>query len=316
PREAEYQASAYLTSRSAKLPEEMTLDEAISEFIQIRSHVLSPSTIVGYKRLQHLFFSDIRRMTIRHLVSHQGLIQGSLNRSARTYSPKTIRNAFGLLSGVFRQYAKGYALDISLPQAKKVEMKIPSREEALQLISEARSQDLRLAIIIATAMGLRRSELCALQWERDIDMEHKRLHVQEALVLGDDKQWHIKAPKSAAGHRTLAMPDVVHAALSAIEPKEGLLIHRKPDGISNAFTALKKRLGLGVRFHDLRHYYASLLLALGVPDKYAMERMGHGTDHMLKAVYQHTMQEKEREVDELINASISHDISHTVKETG
>ena len=43
------------------------------------------------------------------------------------------------------------------------------------------------------------------------------------------------------------------------------------------------------RFHDLRHINASVMLALGVPNKYAQERMGHATDNMLKTVYQHTM---------------------------
>ena len=45
------------------------------------------------------------------------------------------------------------------------------------------------------------------------------------------------------------------------------------------------------------HYYASVLQSLNVPDKYAMENMGHETDHMLKTVYQHTMSEKRKEVD-------------------
>ena len=52
------------------------------------------------------------------------------------------------------------------------------------------------------------------------------------------------------------------------------------------------------RFHDLRHYTASVLLALGVPDKYAMEVMGHATNATLKQIYQHTMDDKRRETAE------------------
>ena len=52
-----------------------------------------------------------------------------------------------------------------------------------------------------------------------------------------------------------------------------------------------------MRFHDLRQYAASVLLMLGTPDKYAMERMGHATNNMLKSVYQHTMAEKRNIVD-------------------
>lgn len=55
------------------------------------------------------------------------------------------------------------------------------------------------------------------------------------------------------------------------------------------------------RFHDLRHVNASVMPALNVPDKYAMRRMGHATNNMLKTVYQHTMSEKEQEVNSVVD---------------
>jgi len=51
------------------------------------------------------------------------------------------------------------------------------------------------------------------------------------------------------------------------------------------------------RFHDLRHYQASILHAMGVPDKYIMERGGWKTDSTLKNIYQHTMDAKRQEVE-------------------
>ncbi|MDD3394861.1 MAG: site-specific integrase, partial [Anaerotignum sp.] len=49
------------------------------------------------------------------------------------------------------------------------------------------------------------------------------------------------------------------------------------------------------------HYYASMMLANNVPDKYALKRMGHATDNMLKRVYQHTMKEKDNEINDTID---------------
>lgn len=64
-----------------------------------------------------------------------------------------------------------------------------------------------------------------------------------------------------------------------------------------------ERLGLPhYRFHDLRHMNASVMLSLNVPDKYAMERMGHSTNNMLKTVYQHTMSEKSVQVANLVDS--------------
>jgi integrase len=56
-----------------------------------------------------------------------------------------------------------------------------------------------------------------------------------------------------------------------------------------------------MRFHDLRHMNASVMLQLGVPDKYAMERGGWSTDSTLKQVYQHTFDEKRNEIDSQID---------------
>jgi len=64
---------------------------------------------------------------------------------------------------------------------------------------------------------------------------------------------------------------------------------------------LRDKLGLRFRLHDLRLYTASIMHAHNVPDKYAMQRMGHSTPHMLRTVYQQLMDDKQEEV----NATIS-----------
>ena len=67
-------------------------------------------------------------------------------------------------------------------------------------------------------------------------------------------------------------------------------------------TRLRDELGLKqINFKSLRHYYASMMLMNNVPDKYAMKRMGHATDNMLKNVYQHIIDKKDVEVTETIN---------------
>ena len=54
-------------------------------------------------------------------------------------------------------------------------------------------------------------------------------------------------------------------------------------------------------FHALRHYYASVMLMNGIPNRYARERMGHATEDMLIKVYQHTMDSKQREYDTVLD---------------
>ena len=69
-----------------------------------------------------------------------------------------------------------------------------------------------------------------------------------------------------------------------------------PDNITKMFPGLLRRSGLR-HFH----YYASIMLANNVPDKYAMKRMGHATNSMLKNVYQHIITQKDQEVTVVMN---------------
>lgn len=75
-----------------------------------------------------------------------------------------------------------------------------------------------------------------------------------------------------------------------------------PTVITNKFSRLLKRNGLPkFRFHDLRHYNASVMLALNVPDKYAMERGGWSTMSVMKDRYQHTFSDERFKHETLIN---------------
>ena len=72
--------------------------------------------------------------------------------------------------------------------------------------------------------------------------------------------------------------------------------------IFNRFRKLQKKINMeNFRFHDLRHFYASVMLALGIPDKYAMERIGHSSNAMLKNVYQHIINDKQSEFSILLD---------------
>ena len=85
-----------------------------------------------------------------------------------------------------------------------------------------------------------------------------------------------------------------------------------PNDITNRFKTVLKHAGLPhFRFHDLRHANASIMLALGIPDKYAQERMGHATDNMLQQVYQHTLHSQRAKIDEKVDAYFTEILLHT-----
>ena len=73
-------------------------------------------------------------------------------------------------------------------------------------------------------------------------------------------------------------------------------------GIYKRFKRVIKNAGLkDMTFHDLRHLNASVMLVLGVPDKYAMERGGWASNNVLKSVYQHTFSDERQRIDNRID---------------
>ena len=231
------------------------------------------------------------------------MVQREFNLYAASLSPKTCRNLHGLLSAALEMYHPDFRLKTNMPKKTKNEIHIPTEVELQCLLSRSRGTPLFLPIILAFSMGLRRGEICGLRW-KDINLEKHTIHVHTSLVQNEKKEWVEKPPKTYAGNRILDIPPFVYDELEKLYPeqKNSRITDLMPDNITNMFPGLLRRSGLRhFRFHDLRHYYASIMLANNVPDKYAMKRMGHATNSMLKNVYQHIITQKDQEVTVVMN---------------
>ncbi len=160
--------------------------------------------------------------------------------------------------------------------------------------------------------------MCAIEW-KDFDFKKKTVHINKALVPDENFNWVLKGPKTESGDRVVTgLPDYLIDHLKTLPRKDKRVITDiTPSAISDRFATIRDKIGIKCRLHDLRHYNASIMLALGVPDKYAMERMGHSTADMLKRVYQHVMGDKSDEVSKSISdkmtetfTNVQHDIQH------
>lgn len=221
-------------------------------------------------------------------------MQSAINIEAQTHAYKTVRNIFGLLSAALKGKVD---LDIALPQKEKIKITIPTQQEIQLLLQYAAGKELELPILLSACLGLRRGEIAPLDYS-DIDFQRKTITISKSMVLNSSGEWVVKKPKTYSGNRTLKVYDFVLDKVQERKDANLPLISLTPNQISDEFSYALEKTGLPhFRFHDLRHYNASVMLSLNIPDKYAMERMGHATNNMLKTVYQHTMQEKEDSVD-------------------
>lgn len=275
---------------------ELTVGKAIERYIESKDAVLSPSTVAGYRRIRKNALQDLMSVRLQDLT--QEAVQRSVNRMAKNKSPKSVNNAHGLLSAALGMYRPDFVLRTTLPQKIKQETKVPSVEDLRKIMEQARGTKAELPVLLAVWLGLRSSEILGITWD---SISGDVLHISKAVVDGEAGPV-LKTTKTYSGNRKLRLPPYILQLIEAQPKTDNFVIHMTRRSMYCAFSSVCKKAGVPhYRFHDLRHGNASIMLALGVPDKYAMERMGHATNNMLKTVYQHTMAEKRQAVDRAID---------------
>lgn len=289
-KEAEYNAAQYIMNRDRKkstLPE-YTLYDAIENYCDLKSNVLSPSTIREYRRMQKYNFTSIQDIRLKDIDAND--IQLWVNEFSKSHSPKTTSNAYGLVRTVLDAFAPEIQLRVTLPQKVPHRLYVPSDSDIKTLIKyfNENDKDMELAVCFAAFGTLRRSEVCGLEAG---DINGNTVTVQRAMVENGAGDWVIKTTKTVSSTRIVEMPQFVIDKC----PKEGRIVNLNPSQITHRFARSLRRLDIpAFRFHDLRHYAASIMHAIGVPDQYIMQRGGWSsdrTDRTLKAIYRGTIEE-------------------------
>ncbi len=250
------------------------------EFVCIR-HRHSVQRVTEQILRIHLvpFFGDrdLRTITARDVEEYV------VRKSRERLKPKTINNHLGHL-GVLMKAAirEGYADRNPVPEVSKLkvgeqEFDWLRQEEADQFLAASAVQDPAYfpLFLVAVRTGLRLSELLGLRW-RDVDLGRKEVRVSHARVRGHDG--HTKSGKN----RQVPLPAQAVEALRRLDPRTAR-VFLAPDGseltldkIKRPFWRALKHAGLRhIRFHDLRHTYASHLVSGGAPIQVVKELLGH-----------------------------------------
>lgn len=279
--EAEMMAAKFANDNDRKRSDDITVREAVENYIEANKMALSPATIYGYcndaKRLECIGNVRIRKITSKDV---QGLISHLVSQN---YSAKTIRNTYGTLRSALTFAGVDQQFMVHIPSSAKKPKVSPESEQVATLYQNA-SKKMKIAIALAAFHSLRRGEIASIKYG---DLKGNELHIHSDMVYGYDKKWHYKdVPKTDASNRIVYLPKQLLDLIGKGHPEQYIL-DIKPNTIGQNFIKLKKRYKIDIRFHDLRHYFASLAVILNIPDTYTASLGGwRNNSSVLKEVYQ------------------------------
>lgn len=295
-------------------PSKSTFKEFAQIWLDIYCISLSPTTVEGYMKSINTYADKYigNAFMTKILPIH---IQEMMNDFSKTHSEKTCQNMLGDIGGVFR-YA---ILNKVLKTNPCIGIKIPhditpyqyyiyNEDEYNAMLKVVTGTIEEIPPLLAGLCGLRVSEIMGLTWN-DIDFNTHVIYVRRANV-------HVKGEvitkntKTRTSYREMVTPAYVIDRLSLY--KNVGFMYPKEDGTaenggnySKRFSRMLKNAGLPhTRFHDLRHFNATVMLSKGVTDKEAAARLGHSDVNMTKK-YQHILSNIKDNSADILNSVVT-----------
>ena len=289
---------------------------------------VKPATYEGYARMVRNHIAPafgslkLKNLTPPHL---RRLYKEKLDSGLGTRSVQYIHTT---LHKALKQAAddglipRNVADSVKAPQLKRTEMKPLTSEQAKALLEAARGDRFEAMYVLAITAGLRQGELLGLKWE-DMDLEAGKLQVRRTLYKGN-----FTAPKTAKSRRTIKLTTRAVEALkrhreaqreegeqlAGLWQDQGLIFTTQVGTPVNRhnlygrnFKPLLEKADLPhtVRFHDLRHTCATLLLSKNVNPKVVSEMLGHASVTVTLDTYSHVLPHMQDGAVDAMDSSLS-----------
>ena len=238
----------------------------------------------------------------------------------KSLSPRVVRGIHTLLNNSLEQAVAerliltNPAQGCKLPKLEKKEMKTLPQEKIGMYLAEAEKRGLLAAFYLELTTGLRRGELLALQWA-DLDTQNRTISITKQ-VNRINGELVVSPPKTQNSVRTLALPQQAIELLIAEHkkhprnpymfpsPKTGTMYD--PDAFRRTHDKILKAIGAEhIRFHDLRHTFATLSLKSGVDVKTLSGALGHYSAGFTLNTYTHATAQMKQDAADTIGAAIS-----------
>ena len=266
----------------------MTFSEAYEGFCSAKASILSPSTLKGYRTAFRGLPAWFTQMELTKI--DRTHVQKVVNDFSVDHSPKTVKNQYGLISAILHFY-DCRECPVTLPQAHREDVYIPSREDVARLLKAASGGKYEVCVRLAI-YGLRRSEIMGLSLD-DL-AEDNTLTINKALVEGIGGSV-VKTTKTTNSTRKIK----IDPGLADLIRQQGYIFTGSPARLAVHLAAYEDAAGIP-RFplHKLRHFFASYMHELGYSDQDIQEAGGWASGHVMKTVYRHAL-DKENTMDRM-----------------
>jgi len=296
-------------------PERERLGDFLQRWLEDTArHNVRPSTYRGYEvTLRKHLLPEVGHLKLARLTADD--LDACYSRLLdKGLSPKTVRLCHAVIHRALSHAQRRGAVAVNIasvavpPSAPRKEFRCLTPEEASRLLKAAMSDRLYALYSLALNTGMRQAELLGLRWA-DADLSAATLHVRQQ-VYRMDGEWQFTEPKTPASRRAISLSGACVEALRErrlAQNKERLRAKtwadldlvfcnrlgnpiEKGNLLRRSFAPLLERAGLPhVRFHDLRHSAASMMLAANVNPKVVQERLGHSSISTTMDTYSHVM---------------------------
>lgn len=276
---------------------------------------LAPSTLESYEGKIRLYILPalghvpLQKLQPLHLQSlYAALLDRGLSPRTVQYVHRIIHRAL-VMAVRWQLVARNVADAVEAPVPRRKEMPLPDAPDVQRLLAAFAGDTLGPLVAAAVYTGLRRGELLGLRWS-DVDLEQQVIHVRRSMqrIIGQGRI--TREPKTEKARRVVDFPDSLVPILRRLRRNQakdrlampefwedhGLVFCQAngrpldPSGVSRRFHRMAVAAGFpGLRFHDLRHIYASLLLKLGIHPKVVQGLLGHSTVNITLDTYSHVL---------------------------
>ena len=308
-----------------KTPARLTVDEFLGQWLRdYAASNVRPRTFQGYTtiiechlipELGNIPLSQLRPAQIQAYYANM-LIEGRRDRRPGGLSARTVHHHHRILSEVMSTAVRWGIIGrnpcqhVDPPWPAKRDIRTLDGHTIPPLLEAFKDTPYHPIVHLAIFTGMRRSEILGLRWG-DLDLDRGAARVSQTLLQVQGKFLMFSEPKSAKARRMIALPPSSVLMLRAHRERQEadaesvggqvptgdalVFCHAYgspilPDTVTHAFARIALRAGLGgIRFHDLRHSHASLMLRRGIHPKIVSERLGHASISLTLDTYSHVL---------------------------